>query len=484
MSARFAHGIFWTLTGTVAVRVFSFIVGVFSARLLGIVGFGELGMIQSTIGLLGTFAGFALGMTTTKYVAELKSKDPARTGRIIALSNLTALVSGGFMMGICYLAAPWLAQDTLNAPHLTPLLQVGAPLLLVSAYQGVQVGTLSGFQAFRTMARIGWLLGLVTLPMTISLIYFLGLLGAVLSQIGSTLCGIVLSSFALRREYQNAAIHLDLRKCWIERRLLWKYSIPAVLSGAMVSPVTWVANTILVNQPKGYAELGLFNAASQFRNIILFIPAILGAVTVPLLSEIHGQGDREHFARVVNLNLRTIWSLTLPLGFLAIALSSSLIGIYGPQYQDGRIILGVMVSTSILIVANDTIGQALAGSGKMWIGFWMNCGWAVSLIIAVILLVPSLGALGMALAYCMAYFLHTVWVIYYSTIKFGRSCLHAVPWLFTLTGLSLLLVGGIGKLPDYLFILTSFVLTVSSISLFWILLPVQHRESIKQAIRV
>src|ERR1022692_3038167 len=42
-------------------------------------------MIQSTVGMLGIFAGLGLGITATKYVAELRSHDPERAGRIIAL---------------------------------------------------------------------------------------------------------------------------------------------------------------------------------------------------------------------------------------------------------------------------------------------------------------------------------------------------------------------------------------------------------------
>jgi len=38
--------------------------------LLGTVGFGELGVIQSTVGMFGVFAGLGLGMTATKYVAS------------------------------------------------------------------------------------------------------------------------------------------------------------------------------------------------------------------------------------------------------------------------------------------------------------------------------------------------------------------------------------------------------------------------------
>ena len=58
------------------------------ARILGKNEFGELGMIQSTVGMLGVFAGFGLGLTATKHVAELKHSNPERTGRILSLCSV------------------------------------------------------------------------------------------------------------------------------------------------------------------------------------------------------------------------------------------------------------------------------------------------------------------------------------------------------------------------------------------------------------
>jgi O-antigen/teichoic acid export membrane protein len=59
--------------------------------MLGKTGYGELGMIQTTVGMFGVFAGFGLGVTATKHVAEFRRSDPARAGRIIGLSSVFAV---------------------------------------------------------------------------------------------------------------------------------------------------------------------------------------------------------------------------------------------------------------------------------------------------------------------------------------------------------------------------------------------------------
>jgi len=75
---RFTHGVVWTVLGTAGARLFSLAVAVALARLLGQKVFGELAMLQSTFGLGSVLAGFGLGLTATKHLAELRHKDPRR----------------------------------------------------------------------------------------------------------------------------------------------------------------------------------------------------------------------------------------------------------------------------------------------------------------------------------------------------------------------------------------------------------------------
>jgi O-antigen/teichoic acid export membrane protein len=132
---------------------------IFVARMLGKTSYGELGIIRSTVGMFGIFGGLGLGLTATKYVAELRERDPERAGRILGLSMRVALFSGTFLGILLFVSAPWLAANTLDAPHLAGALRIGAVLILLSAVNGAQTGALSGFEAFKTIALINFFIG-------------------------------------------------------------------------------------------------------------------------------------------------------------------------------------------------------------------------------------------------------------------------------------------------------------------------------------
>ena len=164
---RFVMGAFWSVVGAIISRGFLLATSAVCAWFLGKEGFGALGMIQSTAGMFGVFAGLGLGITTTKYVSELRRLEPVRTGRILALSGAAAFVSGVVITAVVILLAPYLAQQVLAAPQLAGPLAIGAGLVFFSALNGAQTGALAGFEAFQTIARVNVYAELASFPLIV-----------------------------------------------------------------------------------------------------------------------------------------------------------------------------------------------------------------------------------------------------------------------------------------------------------------------------
>jgi hypothetical protein len=85
IARRLARGSLWSLFGSATARVLVLVAMILVARVLGQVSFGELGLIQSTLGMTGLMAGMGLGETATRFVAKYATSDPLRAGRVIAL---------------------------------------------------------------------------------------------------------------------------------------------------------------------------------------------------------------------------------------------------------------------------------------------------------------------------------------------------------------------------------------------------------------
>jgi len=308
-----------------------------------------------------------------------------------------------------FIFAPWLAEHTINAPHLTGILRIGTLILFINALNGAQTGALAGFEAFKTIAHVNLFVGLISFPILIGGAYFGGLNGAVWALAINLGVNWLLNHLALRKESRRYNVSFTFRNCSRELSVLWKFSLPAVLAGSLVGPVNWICNALLVNQPEGYGEMGIFSAANQWYAMLLFLPGLLGSVVLPVLSERLGQKQIKQSMRTMSLAIKMNALLVLPIVLLASIASPYIMNLYGEGFRSGWPTLVVVLLTAGLLAVQTPVGQIIAASGKMWIGFAMNFGWALTFILSTLLLL-DLGSLGLATARIIGYVFHAVWV--------------------------------------------------------------------------
>ena len=215
---RLARASFWTLTGAVAAQLLSTPAAIILARLMGPGHYGELGMINSSVDLFTVFAGFGLGLTATKHVAEFRKKDPVRAGRILVLSTLTGAFTGTFFAALLFFLAPLLAAKTLAAPQLSGPLRICAVLLFFTAMNSAQNGGLYGFEAFKTMARLQSVVSLVYCPLVIGGYLLAGLEGTLWGMVASKIVDWFLKGWALRSEARRAGVPLLFANDHVWRR--------------------------------------------------------------------------------------------------------------------------------------------------------------------------------------------------------------------------------------------------------------------------
>jgi O-antigen/teichoic acid export membrane protein len=411
---RLASAAFWSIMSTGIAQASTLAVSVVTARILGPVGFGELAIVSSTMGSLGVFAGLGLGLTSTKYVAELRVSDPVRAGLILGLVNRAVLVSGVLIAAVLFVLAPMLAASVLNAPGLTTQLRIGCLLMLFNEINGVQIGSLAGYEAFRPIARVNLVRGLAGLPIGIAGAQLYGVYGAVVAMVMVAAIGMVLSHVALEREARRWGIRITTRGARREVSVLWRFSLPAFLGSVVVGPAGWIGNALLVNQPGGYAQLGLFNAANQWRTMVMFFPTVVGQAALPILSSLAGSADTKSTRRVLLATIAGSAGVAVPIAAVMIAANGLIMGFYGPGFAPHGDILVVVGVTVVMLAIQAPIGQLIAASGRMWLGATMNLAWsAVFIVSALALLALGLGALGLAFAYLVAYSLNSLWTLWF-----------------------------------------------------------------------
>ena len=405
---RLAHGAFWGGVAFVLSRGVTLLVSFLLARLLGREGFGEYGMVNATSGMIGGMAGLGIGDTVVKHIAEFKTSNPEKASRILALSSGVTWLSACLYGVVFAIFAPWIAAQALSAPQLAPLLRVSAFTAAFGVVNGVQTSSLTGCEAFRTNTPVGVVCSLLQSGLVLAGAWTRGIEGAVAGMALAMFMTVLVTRWSVVREWRR----FRLRLCWQEAAQEWRvlldFSLPTFLSGISVGPVIWGCSAMLANQPQGYAELGVYNAANQWQLAIQFLPGLMGAALLPVLSEKYGRGDRLGSFAVMWKMMKLVAAVVLPLALAVSLLSPWIMRGYGESFAAGHWTVVLAVATAALLAIQTPVGQLISASGRMWIGFWMNTGWGGAMLLASWWMVRW-GAEGLAGARLVAYLVHATW---------------------------------------------------------------------------
>jgi O-antigen/teichoic acid export membrane protein len=175
----------------------------------------------------------------------------------------------------------------------------------------------------------------------------------------------------------------------------------------------WSASAILVNQPNGYAEMGTFTAATQWRTAIGFIPGVLAQFALPLLSNLNGERDVLRYAKALRWNLLLAGAIAFAIAGPVALFASKIMALYGREFHHGSTLLVLSAVVAVVTCVNSVVGTAIVSAGSMWAGCAFNAMWALAFLIACHQLIPKHLALGLTLSLLLAYLAHTVWQAIY-----------------------------------------------------------------------
>ncbi|MCF6354845.1 MAG: oligosaccharide flippase family protein [Candidatus Polarisedimenticolaceae bacterium] len=403
IAKRLARGSLWSLFGSATSRLLVLVAMVLVARLLGQAPFGEFGLIQATLGVVGLMAGLGLGGTATRFVAQYAVADPTRAGRVIALVTSVSVGAVLFAVGVLVAASGLIAHTVLKAPHLQTALIWGALLMGVTAFRGIQSGVLAGLEKFDLIAKLNILDSVVAVMAMVLLARFMGVEGALFGlALGAIVAGLVGHNL-LMNELRTQSITVSYKGCWADWRILSGYSLPGLLANMVATPVLWLCMTLVARTPNGYAELGIYNAAYQWHGPMVFIPMVLMSVSIPVLVQEWEAGRRERFRQVVFGICGLVLAISLPPVLLAAFLSPWIMSLYGSGFIEGEMVLVLLLAAAPLHALAKIASGALLGMNRAWWVFGINLIWGITILTVALWLTPTLEVKGLAIAFLMAY---------------------------------------------------------------------------------
>lgn len=333
--------------------------GIVIARLLGKDLYGEYGFVKTTMFQFAAFATLGLGYTSTKFVAEYKTKDKSQVAPIINASVCITLTTS-CVVAFCILIFATPLANFLKEPAMALALRVLAAIVIIRALNTTQCGILAGLGEFKKIAQVNTFSGLSLFVACIPLTYFFSLEGSLASLALSQILCLTLNSIAIRHQNKNKSNIKNWTKYVWE---IARFSIPVALQEFTYATSRWLG-ILIISHLGSMGEVGIYTASDLWNSVILIIPSLLSNVILSHLSST--PDDLQKQRRNVNMMLLVNLSCTI-LPFLVVILASPLItSIYGSTFTSMQPVLRIITCCSIFSCCSNVLSAELIAQRHTW----------------------------------------------------------------------------------------------------------------------
>lgn len=401
LRARLARGTFWTTIAAMISQLTAITAAIIAARTLGKTGFGELGMVRSTILMFSVLTGTSLGVSCAKYVAEYRTNSPERAGRIIGLMLNVGFVFGLLGTLLCFFLASPLAFFVLNAEQMADSLRIGCFLVGLNILIGTEIGSLNGLEAFHNAMLVKSILGILSLIFVSIGAWKHGVNGAITGYVVAAFFALFSGHIMLKQKCNQAGIIISHRHVLREAPILWKFALPAVLAGISTQWFEWLARVLLARHPGGFEQIGIVTAAMSIALMVQFLPQQVAVPLMPVLSNILSSSQYTSFNTAIRKSLGLLFMVGLAVAIPITILAPYLMAMYGSSFVAGVPVLVIISLTYGIVSITMVSTTALAATGRMWTQTGHKFVWGITMIISMYVLVDK-GAFGMACSYAIA----------------------------------------------------------------------------------
>jgi O-antigen/teichoic acid export membrane protein len=403
-----------TFGTNVGVAVISLLNVLVTARILGPGGRGELALLTTIAILSSSLAAFGLYEAN----ANIGAREPGKRGALAANSLVLALALGGAaaaLVATLVVVFPALGGGT--DPLLQALALAAIPVLILQSGLGTLIQSQYGFG----VTNAAWLLAPSTSLALNGALAAFGLL-TVGSAVAVWIAGQIAATALLAWHAVRGLERVPRPDVPLARRMLSFGSRTHL--GRVMTMGNYRLDQWFVGAIAGHRELGLYSVAVAWAEALFYLPTALGMVQRPDL--VRASASEAGARAAIVFRAALLLTVLLAVG-LVIAAPILCVGIFGEDFRGSIDDLRVLAFGAFGIVALKLLGNALIAQGKP---MRANVGVAVAFVVTVgldLLLIPSHGGIGAAIASTAAYTAGGVTILVVFSRALGRRPVELVP---------------------------------------------------------
>lgn len=362
--------------------------------------YGAFGEVYTAVYLLGGLANLGFGGILTYLLPTYRVKN--ERDLVSGLMNFSTWITFiiGCLLGVLLFAfAAVIARVFYHAPSYELILKELVPLIPLIAVMQVFTGGLQALKEIKWKVCIE--LGLSLIPLIALVIFYLlgwRMEALCFSAIGGFVCSVLIGQRVFRKIVKRFTGNVAPR---YTPRSWFGFALPLLFSEQIFN-IASTTDILFISIFATSAQAGIYIAANRISGIMSLPLAALNIIALPLMAEYYTQGKREQLESMFKLVTKWALSLSLPVCLCCLVFHDAILGIFGPQYTTGWLVLVVLCLGNLVNVGTGLVLQMLSITRRLRIV-------SINSIITVILnvglsfiLVPPFNILGAALAAALA----------------------------------------------------------------------------------
>lgn len=398
----------------------SFVVSILLARSLGTEGYGTYVYVLTIALILSVLSSFGQAPLLVRNVAAFRSKELwGKLRGMLRLSYASVFIVSILSITVAYFISLFFT-DSISIQQNTIILALFLVPLL--SFLNVFQATLRGLKHIILGQISEMLIRPVTLFFCIGYIYLflnrnlsinLVLTLNIVSVTAALAVCVLILRFHLPHQISKPKPETDVSS--------WARSSSSVLFFNMTQAIVIHIDIIILGALSSQAETGIYSVAYRGFSLILFLMASVEIAVSPQIASLYAKKEMARLQKLLTFSARLSFSLTAVAIIFMIVISDFYLLAFGPEFIKGKMALIILCAGALINSFFGPSGQLALMTGNETAVSKLGGGTAALQIVLCVLLIPTFGGTGAAIAKIIAILFWNILIVSYVYRKNGLS---------------------------------------------------------------
>lgn len=338
--------------GNMISYLLGFFTTIYTARYLGVQGFGILSLALSITGIFGVFTDLGLGTLTTREVSRNKSKANKYIGNTAVMKVFLAFLTFGLISLTVYILG--YPQTVKNVVYIITL------SVIFSAFTGIFNSIFQAFEKMEYMSLNIILNAVLMFTGVLTVIYYgLGIIALSAVYFISSGIILILTFLIYSWKFFLPKIHLDLN--------FWKPTLKEAsffgISSILIV-IYFYIDSVMLSVMVGNSAVGIYNAAYKLIFVLLFIPNVFVTSIFPVMSQ-HFESSKDLLKLEYEKSVKYLFAIAMFIFVYGFVFADKIIVIiYGTSYTAAITALQTLIFVVPLIFITSLFGNILGAINR------------------------------------------------------------------------------------------------------------------------